>query len=516
MAGPYILYPVPHGMDGPCPGLRPGDPPCEHPCSNALFEPLPPHPAPLPGVYLNTVTGVQGVYLTTGDTTGQAIPLDQVHHMALGPQLPNTDKQWHLLARHGARDPRPVDPNTPGPDRALLHLTIKHTAGLPATLAAEMYFIVEGLTDDVITLATNTLAATEDTWDVAVGHPTARKDKVQDTEDTLTPDHVNHLVTLTSPLEQHDPKTEGPKVTDWVAFIDRPPDAPTMTLTCHQHTWWVAQWNATSTTDRVHTFTPEAKSATPLALGDRFKHTTHHTNHPRAHWLALKMAMHWTVDAPATDTTLPGMWPTLTRNLAAYIQNHGTAKAQRWMSWPTDRERTLKLRTTSLQEHANQLRGMHRPQGGQGPEYSIFHRNAPKLAPKPAPEQLWPKPRPRPGGADTSTRQAKRPKLEPKAAPAPPPPDPQPKPKAPACPLFTPAERATMRPEWPDGAEVQGVFRATLRGQPKQFVWFRGKIQGRLATPGQHGNLQLKIKWQALPGWGKKAKTSNLELWDDR
>ena len=40
VAGPYILYPVPHGMNGPCPGLRPGDPlaatpaptPCSHHC----------------------------------------------------------------------------------------------------------------------------------------------------------------------------------------------------------------------------------------------------------------------------------------------------------------------------------------------------------------------------------------------------------------------------------------------------------------------------------------------------
>ena len=101
--------------------------------------------------------------------------------MALGPRLPNTDKPRHPLARHGARDPRPVDPSAPGPDKALLHLTMKHTAQLPATLAGEKYFIVEGLTDDVITLATNTLAATTDTWDVVVGHPTARKDRVQET-----------------------------------------------------------------------------------------------------------------------------------------------------------------------------------------------------------------------------------------------------------------------------------------------------------------------------------------------
>ena len=302
--------------------------------------------------------------------------------MALGQRLPNTDKPRHPLARHGTRDPRPVDPNAPGPDRALLHLTMKHTAQLPTTLAGEKYFIVERLTDDVITLAGNTLAATTDTWAVAVGHPTAHKDRAQGTEDTLTPDLMSHLVTLTSPPEQHNRKTEGPKVTDWTAFIYRPPDTPTVTLTCHQHTWWVAQWNATGTTNRVHTFTPEAKPAPPLALRDRFSHSTHHTDHPRAHLLALKTAMHWTVDAPATDTTLPETWLTLTRNLAAYVRRHGTAQAQRWMSGPTDRERTLTLRTTSLQEHANQLRGMHRPQEGQGPAYSIFRRNAPRPAPK--------------------------------------------------------------------------------------------------------------------------------------
>ena len=296
VAGPYILYLVPHGIVEHCPGLRPGESPCGHPCPRTLFQPLPPQPAPLPGIYLNTVTCAKGVYLTTEDTTGQAVPLDQVHHMALGPRLPNSDKPRHPPARHGARDPRPFDSNAPGPDRALLHLTMKHTAQLQATLAGEKYFIVEGLTDDVITLATNTLAATTDAWDDAVGHPTARKDRVQETEDTLTPDLMNHLVNLTSPPEQHNRKTEGPKVTDWTPFIYRPPDTPTVTLTCHQHTWWVAQWNTMGTTERVHTYTSETETATPLALGDRFKHSTHHTNHPRAHWLALKTAMHWTVD----------------------------------------------------------------------------------------------------------------------------------------------------------------------------------------------------------------------------
>ena len=130
----------------------------------------------------------------------------------MGPRLPNTDKPRHPLAGHGARDPRPADANAPGPDRALLHPSMKHTAKLLATLAGEKYFIVEGLRDDIITLVTNTLAATTDAWDDAVGHPTAHKDRVQETEDTLTPDLVNHLVNLTSPPEQQNRKTEGPKV----------------------------------------------------------------------------------------------------------------------------------------------------------------------------------------------------------------------------------------------------------------------------------------------------------------
>ena len=63
-----------------------------------------------------------------GDTADKAIPLGQVHHMAMGPSLSNTDKPRHSLARRGARKPRPADLNALGPDRALLHLFMKHTA----------------------------------------------------------------------------------------------------------------------------------------------------------------------------------------------------------------------------------------------------------------------------------------------------------------------------------------------------------------------------------------------------
>ena len=48
VAGTYIMYPVPDGMDRHCQGLRTGDPRCGHQCSNVLLQPLPPQPAPLP------------------------------------------------------------------------------------------------------------------------------------------------------------------------------------------------------------------------------------------------------------------------------------------------------------------------------------------------------------------------------------------------------------------------------------------------------------------------------------
>ena len=169
--------------------------------------------------------------LTAGDTADQAIPLGQVHHMAMGPQLSNSDKPRHPLARRGAQNPRPADRNAPGPYRALLHLTMRHIAQLPPNLAGEKHFIVEGLTDDVITQAANTLAAATDAWDDAVGHPTARNAMVQEREDTLTPDLVEHLMQLTSPPEHHNRKTTL-RVTDWT-ILDRPPNAPTVTLTCH-------------------------------------------------------------------------------------------------------------------------------------------------------------------------------------------------------------------------------------------------------------------------------------------
>ena len=51
----------------------------------------------------------------------------------------------------------------------------------------------------------------------------------------------------------------------------------------------------------VHT---RAHTATPLALEDRFRHSIHHNHHPLAHSLGLKTAMHRTVCASTTDTTL--------------------------------------------------------------------------------------------------------------------------------------------------------------------------------------------------------------------
>ena len=74
------------------------------------------------------VRGAKGVYLTAGDKMNQAIPLHQIQHMAMGPQLPDTNQPRHPLAGREARDRLPMDPNALGLDRALLHLTMKHKA----------------------------------------------------------------------------------------------------------------------------------------------------------------------------------------------------------------------------------------------------------------------------------------------------------------------------------------------------------------------------------------------------
>ena len=241
--------------------------------------------------------------------------------------------------------------------------------------------IVEGLTDDIITLAANTLAAVTDTWDDAMGRPTERKDNIQEKEDTLEPELMDHLVQLTSPPEQYVQRIVL-KVPDWTV-LDGTPDTPAVTLTCHQHTWLVAQWDGNCAATRVHAYTPETPTATPKALGDHFRHSAHHTNHPLAHWLALKTAMHWTVVAPATDTTLPTTWLALARKVAAYVCRHGMTQTQRRTSWPTDTEQTLKLRTPSTQIQANKMRDMQRPRQGRRPAYSILQgRNAPKTSPQ--------------------------------------------------------------------------------------------------------------------------------------
>ena len=150
------------------------EPPLWPPYPYALFPQLPPQTAPLPGIYPHTVPGNKEELMTTGDTLGQAVPLSQVHHMAMGPRLSDTNKRRHPLAQRGTRDLWPADLNALGPSRALLHLTMKPTAQLLSALAGEKHFIVEGHTDNIMSPAANTLADAVDAWDEAIGHPAER------------------------------------------------------------------------------------------------------------------------------------------------------------------------------------------------------------------------------------------------------------------------------------------------------------------------------------------------------
>ena len=172
---------------------------------------------------------------------------------------------------------------------------------------------------------------------------------------------------------------------------------------------------------------------------------------------------------PATDTALPTTWLTLARNVAAY---HGMTQTLRWMSWPKDKEQTLKLRTASRQTHANKMQGMHWPREGRGPAYSKF--------PKPQRPETSPPPSTRTGATQTTTTTGGT------GAPKIAPPLPERKPKPQICPYFSPEERKAMHLEYPDRAEVQGVYVCSLKGQPKQWVWIRGTVKCALASPGKH------------------------------
>ena len=158
-------------------------------------------------------------------------------------------------------------------------------------------------------------------------------------------DQLLQLRSLTGPPERRVPRI-GLKVTT-LTIVNHTPDTPTVTLMCHQHTWWVAQWDGKGTATRVQMQEPEMQTATPLALGDRFRHPTHHTNHTLAHWLAVKTAMHLAVDARATDTTVSTTWLTLARNLAGYVRSPGMTQTQRWLSWPTEEEQIFKSALTT-------------------------------------------------------------------------------------------------------------------------------------------------------------------------
>ena len=198
VAGPYFLYSTPYGMDGPCPGAQDWGPPMWTPMPPRFFPAATPAARTPPRDLPQHNTGSQR---STPD--GREDPQPS-HSPAPGPShgdgaaTNRTNKPQHPLAGRGAREPWPSDPNAPGRDRALLHLTIKPTAQLPTALEGETHFIVEGITDNNITLATNTLAAVTDTWDDAVRHTTARKDRIKEKEDTLMPQLMHQLLQLRS------------------------------------------------------------------------------------------------------------------------------------------------------------------------------------------------------------------------------------------------------------------------------------------------------------------------------
>ena len=203
VAGPYVVYLVFHGMDSSSVGFRLGDPLFGQPYPYSLFQPLHPQGARFLCIFSNAIPGNKGVHFTIGDTGGQAIRLSHIHHMAMGPRMPDTNKPCALLSGRVASKPWPANPKAPGPDSAFLHLLTTLKAQPQGTLTGEKYFIVEGLTDDIITVVANTLTNIRGALAQNIGHPKGRKDQAQKKDDTLTPKLMDRQVQTSSPPEQH-------------------------------------------------------------------------------------------------------------------------------------------------------------------------------------------------------------------------------------------------------------------------------------------------------------------------
>ena len=305
--------------------------------------------------------------------------------------------------------------------------------------------------DDLIILATNTLAAVTDTWDHAVGHPTARKDRSREKEDILTPELMDQLVNIHRPTRQHVPRM-GLKVTKWTVLDHTPdtpheyPDVPPAHLVGPTVGW---EGHCDQGTD-AHTGDTHGH---PIGTRGPFQ-TLHPPHQPPSGTLA------GTQKGYGLYSGCPGHGHNTPHHVARPGPQRSGLRAHAWDDADAALDVMVHERETDYQDPhcqpANprqQVAGHAPAQARYRPAHSILQgRNAPKPAPQPAPEPVRPKPQPRLKGEREQAWRAKRPKLPPKVALPPP----EPNAKRQTYPYFTPDGRKAMHPEY--GAEVQGVY----------------------------------------------------------
>ena len=410
--------------------------------------------------------------------------------MAMGPPLTDTSKPRHPLAGRGRREPLPTNSNAPGPDRALLHLTIKPTEG-------ETHFIVEGLTDKVITVAINTLVAVTDAWVDAVGHPTARRDRIQEKGDALTGELMDQLVQLTGLAElpvpgiwlkvtdctvlDHTRDTAHPvsRTPGWEGYCDQNADAHTGDVDGHP-------------------------------IGTRRPFQTLHPQHQLG-----PGTLAGTQNGYALDSGCPGHRHHTPHHVARPGPQSGGLCAQAWDDADTTLDLMAHARGTDYEDLHCQPANPRKQDAGHAPAVGrsrtgiqhLSRSQRSQASPAASARAGAAQAKAPTGGRGSTGAMTKRPELAQKIAA--PPPDPKRKPQT--CPYLTPDKRKAMHPEYLHWAEVQGVYVCLLTGQPRTRVWFQGTVEHRMATPGKLGDLQLKMAWPPLPEWGEKATTSNPE-----
>ena len=267
--------------------------PCSTPCTSPLLQPLPACTI-TSNMYLGTVPGDQGIYILPYRSREQAIPLDGLASLALGPHSPKHQHQ-HISGDKPSQAP---DGGKKAHQRALAHITVHTTVHLPKDFGTERHFVLEGQAQHIITAASYTLAAHEHHWD-ATAIP-AMPPPAQGPKDPVTPFHIDQLLSRRAAPHFHPSRIEL-AIASWNT-LDTPPQQPAVHILKPDAQWWVLHW-AHGVLTAAQAYTPEVDPEDLPRGQQRLLQATTLKGREGAPWESLHRALYWAQGSPSGPDT---------------------------------------------------------------------------------------------------------------------------------------------------------------------------------------------------------------------